>query len=29
MNGTVIVTSERFGSTKSGRDRNRLITEKM
>ena len=29
MNGTVIVTSERFGSTKSGRDRKRLMTEKM
>ena len=29
MNGTVIVTSERFGSTKSGRERKRLITEKM
>jgi hypothetical protein len=29
MNGTVIVTSERSGSTKSGRDLKRLITEKM
>ena len=29
MNGTVMVTSERSGSTNSGRDRKRLITEKM
>ena len=29
MNGTVIVTSERSGSTNSARERKRLITEKM
>ena len=29
MNGTVIVTSERSGITNSGRERKRLIIEKM
>jgi hypothetical protein len=29
MNGTVIVTLLRSGSTKSGRERKRLIVEKM
>ena len=29
MNGTVIVTSERSGSTKSGRVRKHLMAEKM
>ena len=29
MNGTVIVTLLRSGSTKSGRSRKHLITEKM
>ena len=29
MNGTVMVTAERSGRTKSERERKRLITEKM
>ena len=29
MKGTVIVTSERSGSTNSGRERKRLMAEKM